>query len=290
MFIQHFKASPDQFVLLFRAGAVRASGRGVSLFYNPSLSTLMVLPAVARDAPFIFTEATANFQDVTLQGSVVYRVVDPAATADRFDFSIVKGAIGDGEEKLLRRIVNIVHAYARAELAHLTLEDVLKDVGALTRTVARAVATDAAIAGCGVAVEALHFASARATPEVQKALQTEYREKLQREADQAIYARRSAAVENERQIKERELATEIELSNRRKELVDTDARNTIILAEAQSKAEEMKLGVYRAVPPDVLATLALKSWADAGGAVSNLTITPDMLTALAARFVSRKEL
>jgi hypothetical protein len=105
---------------------------------------------------------------------------------------------------------------------------------------------------------------------------------LQQRADQAIYARRANAVEEERRIKQRELDTEIELENRKKDLVDTQARNRIALAEADAKAEELKLRVYGDLAPQVLAGVALKDWAAAGGQIGNLTITPDMLAQLAA--------
>jgi hypothetical protein len=84
-------------------------------------------------------------------------------------------------------------------------------------------------------------------------LQTEYRESLQREADEAIYARRAHAVEKERQIKQSELAAEIELAERRKELVDTEAHNKLKLAEASVKSQEMELAIYEAVPPTTVA-------------------------------------
>ncbi|MEO3999858.1 hypothetical protein [Mesorhizobium sp. CAU 1732] len=90
-------------------------------------------------------------------------------------------------------------------------------------------------------------------------MQTEYRESLQREADEAIYARRAHAVEKERQIKQSELAAEIELAERRKELVDTEAHNKLKLAEASVKSQEMELAIYEAVPPTTVAALALKA-------------------------------
>ena len=129
----------------------------------------------------------------------------------------------------------------------------------------------------GVVVEGLHFTAITATPEMRKALEAEYREALQQKADQAIYARRAKAVEEERRIKQGEMATEVELENRKKELVDTQARNRLALAEAEAKAEELKLSPYGRLEPQVLIGLALKDWASAGGQIGNLTITPDML-------------
>lgn len=283
----YFKGSPDEYVVLFKAGEVKQHGRGLSFFYNQAVSTVMVLPATSCDAPFIFTEPTANFQDIALQGSLVYRVAEPLVTAEQYDFSL--RGVKEGAEKLRLHLVNVVQGHARAIVSRLPLEQVLTQVGDVTASVAASVAADETVSRVGIVIESLHFSCARATPEVQKALQTEYREKLLKEADLAIYARRKAAMESEREINERELATEIEFANRRKELVDTDARNKLILAEAQSKAEDMKLAVYRELPPSTLAVMALKSWAESGGAVSNLTITPDIITSVLSQFASHKE-
>jgi len=64
-------------------------------------------------------------------------------------------------------------------------------------------------------------------------LEAEYRERLQRDADRAIYERRTAAVEEERKIRQSELETDIDLEERRKELVVMQAENSLTLAEAE---------------------------------------------------------
>ena len=92
------------------------------------------------------------------------------------------------------------------------------------------VVDEQSIVGLGAALESLHFATVKATPEMQKALEADYREGLQQRADQAIYARRAAAVAEEREIRQSELNTEVELENRRRDLVDTQARNSLALA------------------------------------------------------------
>ena len=53
-----------------------------------------------------------------------------------------------------------------------------------------------------------------------RALETETREMLQQEADQAIYGRRNFAVEQERKIKESELNTEIAVEEKQKQIAE----------------------------------------------------------------------
>ena len=287
----YYKGSPDLYVIKFRNGSVIQHGRGISFFYRPAVTAILELPATTITVPFIFNEATANFQDVTLQGQASYRITEPLITNEQLDFRRASGGrpAGIGAEKLSQLVVNLIQAHARSLISKMALEDILREVGSLTEHVATAAMEDTSMPAIGVRIEKIHFTSARAQPDVQKALQTDYRERIQRQADMAIYARRSAAVENEKEIKERELATEIELATRRKQLVETDALNTIRLAEAEAQASEMKLNVYKDVAPAVMASLALRDWASGGGTVSNLTVTGDMLADILAGFARKSQ-
>jgi hypothetical protein len=56
------------------------------------------------------------------------------------------------------------------------------------------------------------------------------------------------------------------------------ARNSLTLAEAEAKAEELKLEPYGELPPQALVGLALKEWAANAGRIDNLSITPDLLS------------
>jgi hypothetical protein len=67
----------------------------------------------------------------------------------------------------------------------------------------------------------LSILAIRPTPETSRALEAEAREQILREADEAIYARRNAAVERERAIKENELNTEIAVENKRRQIKET---------------------------------------------------------------------
>ncbi len=67
----------------------------------------------------------------------------------------------------------------------------------------------------------LSILAIKPTPETARALEAETREKLFREADEAIYARRNSAVEQERAIKENELNTEIAVENKKRQIRET---------------------------------------------------------------------
>ncbi|WP_337660310.1 SPFH domain-containing protein [Anderseniella sp. Alg231-50] len=284
MFVRRYKGSPDTHIIQFENGKVKRHGRGLSFFYMPLTTVLMEVPMVSQDVPFVFTETTVDHQEVALQGVMTYRITDPLLMTASHDFTIghsSKMARGDGQEKLTMRLVNAIQGTARTVIAEMTLEQALAEAANLSVIVTEAVSGHHALHDAGIMVEALHFSSVRAMPEIQKALQTDYRERLQKQADDAIYARRASAIENERELKQRELATDVEIEQRRVELVNTQVRNKLAEAEADAKAERMKLEPYGEVEPQVLIGLALKDWAGHEGSIGNLTITPDMLSGLA---------
>ncbi len=286
MLFQFFKGEPNLYAIRYRDGKVKQAGQGINFWYLPFNTNIAAVPTGNQDANFIFTEATANFQEVAIQGTLTFRFTDPQAVARRLDYTIdERRKEGKGEyayitedpEKLVQRVVNAVQTHTRAAINALTLEQALTAARQMEQTVLEAVAEEEELRDLGVTVINQHITAIKPTPEMQKALEADYREGLQKRADQAIYDRRAAAVEEERNIQEREINTEIEIENRRKELVDTQARNNLTLAEAEAQAAEMKLNPYAQMPPQALVGLALKEWAENAGQIGNLNITPDLL-------------
>lgn len=278
--VKYFKGEPNLYVIRYRNGRVVQHGPGIALWYLPFHTSIAAVPIVTQDTSFIFNETTKDFQAVAIQGSLAYRFTEPLETAKALDYTI-DPATGRQKskdpEKLVQRLINVLQAHTRSHVIDLPLGEALTRVKDLAATVLAQLNNERALKSLGVLVEGLHFTAVTATPEIRKALEADFRESLQQKADQAIYARRGKAVEEERRIKQRELDTEVELENQRKALVDTQARNRIALAEAEAKAEELKLSPYGELAPQILVGLALKDWAAAGGQIGNLSITPDML-------------
>ncbi|MGB0931286.1 MAG: hypothetical protein ACPGVB_10945, partial [Chitinophagales bacterium] len=81
----------------------------------------------------------------------------------------------------------------------------------------------------------------KAVPEMSRALEAQTREALQQEADEAIYARRKFAVEQERTIKESELNTQIAIEEKKKQISQKKMEAEIEKQENQRKLREMKI-------------------------------------------------
>ena len=59
--VRYVKTDPATYLIQYRKGKVRRQGSGLS-FFVPS-STLMSVPLVSVDLPFMFAESTADFQE-----------------------------------------------------------------------------------------------------------------------------------------------------------------------------------------------------------------------------------
>lgn len=283
--LRYFKGEPNVHVVRYQRGAIKQHGPGLAFWYLPHNTSIAAVPMATQDALFIFNETTRDFQAVAIQGAAAYRLKEPVDAAKSLDYTIdlrSRRYKTKDPEKLSQRVINVVQAATRAHVLEMSLQDALTKVRDLATRVLAKVQEDALLRSLGVAVEGLHFISINATPEIRKALEADYREALQQKADQAVYARRASALEEERRLKQRELDTEVELENQRKALIDTLARNKIAAAEADAKAEQLKLAPYGDVAPQVLVGLALKEWAGSAPQIGHLSITPDMLGQLVA--------
>ena len=101
--------------------------------------------------------------------------------------------------------------------------------------------TSQALSILGIEILTVNILAIKASPEMARALETETREKLSQEADQAVYERRNFAVEQERKIKETELNTEIAVEEKKKQIDEKKMQAEIQKAENDRKLREMKV-------------------------------------------------
>src|SRR5437764_12580147 len=86
--IRYIKGTPTRYLLQLHNGRVEREGTGLSFFYFAPSSTLVSVPVGSTDVPFIFNEVTADFQAVTVQGHLTFRVADPRKLAELLDYSL----------------------------------------------------------------------------------------------------------------------------------------------------------------------------------------------------------
>ena len=117
--IKFIKAQPTTWLMQYRNGQVVREGAGLSFFYYAPTTSLVAVPIASTEAPFMFEETTADFQSVTIQGQVTYRVADSQKLAALMNFTLNRSGtkyVSDDPDKLPDRVVNIVKVLARAEV------------------------------------------------------------------------------------------------------------------------------------------------------------------------------
>ncbi len=222
--IKFIKVQPTTYLLQYRGGKVVREGTGLSFFYYSPSTSLVAVPVASTDAPFIFEETTADYQGVTIQGQVTYRVVDPKRLAGLLNYTLGPNGhsyAAEDPEKLPERVIHVINVLARGELQKLPLRQAIRASDELVRAVKTRLVAAEEITALGLEVLGLSILAIKPTPETARALEAETRERLFREADEAVYARRNSAVEQERAIKENELNTEIAVENKKRQIRET---------------------------------------------------------------------
>jgi SPFH domain / Band 7 family len=247
MILSYVKVPATHYALQFQQGRIRREGLGLSFFYYGPSSTIAAVPMGSTDAPFAFVESTADFQQVTVQGQLTYRIVDAKKVASLLDFSIDSHAryLADGPEKLQERLVAAAQVSARAVTQSLPLPELLTSATALGVAVSDQLKQSESIANLGVEILGLSVLSLKPTPEMAKALEAGAREALQRKSDEAIYARRNAAVEQERHIKESELRTELVVEEKKRQIREAQMAAEISIEEQRAQLMDQKVANER---------------------------------------------
>ncbi|MER5513376.1 SPFH domain-containing protein [Streptomyces sp. NPDC002763] len=241
---RHLRGAPTAHIRHHRGGRLLHDGPGISFWFRALTAAISEIPVDDRELAMTFHARTADFQDVSVQATVTYRVGDPALAAARLDFSIDPDTgvwRGTPLEQLGTLLTETAQQHALAVLARTPLAEALVDgVTAVRERIAEGLGAEPRLPATGIEVVAVRVMALRPEPEVERALRTPAREQIQQEADRATYERRAVAVERERAIAENELASQIELARREEQLVEQRGTNTRREAEEHAAADAVR--------------------------------------------------
>jgi regulator of protease activity HflC (stomatin/prohibitin superfamily) len=235
--LSFIKVPPTTYVLQYKHGHIKREGAGLSFIYYAPTSTIVAIPMASADVPFVFQESTGDFQSVTIQGQLTYRVADPKRVASLLDFSVDQRRAyhSDDPRKLPERLIHTLQSLTRAITQRMDLKDALVSSDAIVAEALSKLRKSEAVLALGVEILSLSILGIQPTPETARALEAGAREELQRRADEAIYARRNAAVEQERLIKESELNTEIAVEEKKREIRETQMAAEIAVEQQRAQ-------------------------------------------------------
>lgn len=279
--LSYAKFDSMTYVMQYRNGRLVREGRGLTFFYASLGSSIAAVPLGSNDLPFIFHETTADYQGIIIQGQLTYRISQPKQLAELLDFTVNGAGIYKKNEleKLNQRLVNEAQTATSAFVHSLGLKDSVRSNKAIEAEILAGLRTSAPVALLGIEVLGVNILGVRATPEMERALEAETRERLQQEADQAVYERRNFAVEQERRIKESELNTDIAVEEKRKQIDEKRNESQLQRAANEQKLRELQVQADIAVEAARAQLLAQQTAnerlaADAQGYVTETTLRP----------------
>ena len=242
--IHYLKSGPTHYVMHYANGRLRRKGTGLAFYYYRPAASIVVVPVGSADVPFIFNEASADFQPLTVQGQLTYRITQPELVASILDYTIVQEIdqyATDDPDKLGQRLINLVQVAVRAEMQGRPLREAIKASDSVAMGVLAQINQAPELAALGVEVLTLAILAIKPSPETARALEAEAREALLRQADEAIYDRRNAAVEQERRIKENELNTELAVEEKKRQIRETKVEADLAVEMKQQQIRETQL-------------------------------------------------
>lgn len=323
-YLHHLRSDASRYVIRYTSGQVRASGAGLSFWFQPLNTALVEIPIDNRELPFLFHARSRDYQDVTVQGVINLRIDAPEKLAERIDFS-VDTRTGLYSEAPLDKLSALVTELAQQFTSDYLLQQALPELleagfEPVRMRIEEGLRGDPGTGELGLGISSVRVVSIRPEPDVERALGTPTRERLQQAADQATFERRALAVEKERAIQENELRNQIELARQEAELIAqrgdneqarvtdevvakrietegrtergrllaaAEAERITVTGEAGAALEAERMATYRGVPTETLLALALEKLAGNLPAIEHLNVTPDLLGDSLTRLLTR---
>jgi SPFH domain/Band 7 family protein len=239
--IRFIKAQPTTYLMKYRGSTVTREGAGLSTLYYAPVTSLVAVPIGSRDASFIFQQIARDFQALTIQGHVTYRIGEPRKAASMLNFTLKadgKTYESDDPEKLAQRILGTVEVLAQQAVKVLTLKEALQASDRIADAIMTGLQSRPDIASLGLEILGASVRGVKPSPDTAKALEAEAREAILKNADEAIFARRNFAVEQERAIRESELDTEIAVEQKKRSIRETQMDAEASVAAKQSELRE----------------------------------------------------
>jgi len=240
----YVKFSPNEYVIRYRNGKVVSEGLGLSFFFLEHNTSAVAIPVSNNDADFIFEETTGDFQVVSVQGQLTYKIEDFKKIAAALDFTVnLKSKAhqaGNPIQKLSKRIINIAEVLVKSKIGSTPLTAAIQSSQDLADVVLGELKTNTELSDLGVRVSGFSILKVSANLDTARALEAKTREEILKQADDALYERRNASIEQERKIKENELNTELSVEQKKKMIRESEIATKKMLLEKESELAKMK--------------------------------------------------
>lgn len=228
--LRRLRSDATSHIQYFHKGRRVRSGRGLAFWFLPDDASVSEVPLDDQELPFLLKGQSADFQDLAVQGEILWRVAEPELLAERIDFALdLSSGFHKGQpvDQIDNLLISLIRRFTVMHLTGRGIRDLLAEgIAPLQEAVMAGVTGDERLDAMGLEIINVSVAEVAPSSELARALQAPTYEELQQKADEASFARRALAVEKERAIAENELGNKIELASRQKELIAREDANT----------------------------------------------------------------
>ena len=302
---KYIKFQPNEYVIQYSRGKIKKKGTSLSFYYFAPKTSLVVIPIGSKDVPFVLEELTSDFQTVSVQGNLSYRIVDMDKISNLLNYTynpLSKFYLSDDPMKLPQRVINMVSVLIKKHVEKMELKQSIQSTEQLARRVFEDLESNQEFNNYGLELLGLSILAVTPAKETSRALEAHTREEILKKADEAIYERRNAAILQERKIKENELNTEIAIVAKKREIehekikkefvtlemenckAKTDAKvyelNLIMEALKNTDQNTLKALINIGKNSSELIALSFQDIANNASKIGELNISPDLLNQL----------
>jgi len=242
--VKYIKFQPSEYVIQYSQGKIRRKGTSLSFNYFSPTTSLIVIPIGSKDVPFIFEELTSDFQTVSVQGNLSYRIVDMDKISHLLNFTFnprLKQYLSDDPIKLSQRVINVASVLVKKHIEKMELKQSIQSTEELANLVFVDLEKNKEINNYGLEILGLSILAITPSKETSRALEAHTREDILKKADEALYERRNAAILQERKIKENELNTEIAIVDKKREIMEAELESQLSSQQATNKINQEQL-------------------------------------------------
>ena len=239
------KFLPSEHVLKYKDGKIVKEGNGISFMYYVPNTSVVVIPTSSSDIPYVFEELTNDYQTVNVQGQITYRIVDYRRIAEILDYTYDmknKKYVTEDYKKIPQRLINITKVLTKKSIENMPLRMAIKSSESLAKAIRAELKENEEVLELGIEIMGFSILGITPNRETARALEAQAREEILKKADEAIYERRNASIEQERMVKENELNTEIAIEEKKKQIQEAQLEAKRVKMAKENKIKDEELG------------------------------------------------
>ena len=219
--LRYVKFEPNSYAILYKNGQIVKQGSGLNFWYFADTSSVAKIPTDVADESFMFDDNTQDYQNITIQGSISYRISEPLKAAEYLNFTLTpnrRSYVSAPIDMLLKKINNAVIVSANKVIGKMELKKAITSREYIKDMILLDLRQNEELAQMGIEIINLSLLAVRPNADTARALEAQVREQILKDSDDAIYNRRNSSIEQERLVKENEYNTQIAVEEKKREI------------------------------------------------------------------------